>query len=72
MKIPGYEKFDAWASKLYKNTALKTLRKNYSKAQDAVTLADETILETAKKSGLDKSKLSRLKELMGKRKKSSE
>lgn len=69
MKIPGYEKFDAWASKLYKNTALKTLRKNYSKAQDAITLADETILETAKKSGLDKSKLSRLKELMGKRKK---
>ena len=68
MKIPGYKKFDNWASNIYRNASLKTLNKTYTKAKDAVFFADDALLESAKKSGLDETGLQRLKELVQKRK----
>ena len=70
MKIPGYEKFDSWASKIYKNAAYKTLNKNYSNARNAISMADDAVLEAAKKGGADNVTFSRLKELIEKRQKS--
>ena len=70
MKIPGYKKFDNWASNIYRNASLKTLNKTYTKAKDAVFYADDALLESAKKSGLDETGLQRLKELVQKRKSS--
>ena len=67
MKIPGYEKFDAWASGIYKKAALKTLNKTYSNAKNAVSLADDAVLEAAKKADVDKTTLERLTELVQKR-----
>lgn len=67
MKIPGYEKFDTWASGIYKKSSLKTLNKTYTKAKNAVFKADDALFESAQKNGLDETRLSRLKDLIAKR-----
>lgn len=70
MKIPGYEKFDSWASNIYKKASLNTLGKHYSKAKDAVSVADDTVLGLLDKSGLSETEIKRTKELISKRQES--
>lgn len=67
-RIPGYKKFDNWASNLYKKAINKTLAKKYSKAQEVISAGDDLLLEAAKKANLDPKDTTRLQELLAKRK----
>ena len=65
MKIPGYKKFDTWASNLYRKTALKTMNKKYQKAFGAIKESDERILDAIKNNTDEGAE--RLRELIRKR-----
>lgn len=65
MKIPGYKKFDTWASNLYRKTALKTMNKKYQKAFGAIKESDERILDAIKNNTDEGAE--RLRELIQKR-----
>ena len=71
-KIPGYKKFDDWASNLYRKASLKTMSKKYAKAQNAIFAGDDMIIGAMKKSGIDDTEAIRLTELLAKRRKSLE
>ena len=64
-KIPGFKRFDNWASNLYKKAAHKTLSKSYGKAFDITRASDDVILDAIKNNADPKS--ARLRELIEKR-----
>lgn len=68
MKIPGYKKFDEWTSNLYRKTSLNAMTKTYGKAKDAISQADDAVLDALSKSGTDEKSALRIKELIAKRK----